>query len=59
MTHNTARKQGLDPIYPENHPLGQRIFYDIREGQYYDAATDLYLVNYDPHTQQSEGWGLR
>jgi len=43
MTHATARRQGLDSVYPETHEMGQRIFYDPMEGRYYDAATDLYL----------------
>lgn len=43
MTHATAKRQGLDPVYPESHELGLRIFYDTAAGKYYDAATDLYL----------------
>ena len=48
MTHETARKQNLEPIYPETHELGQRVFWDPREGKYYDAATDLFLEDFDP-----------
>ena len=43
MTHKIAREQGLDPIYPENTEKGQRIFYDPKEGKYYDSFTDLYF----------------
>lgn len=48
MTHETAKKQGLDPIYPKEHDLGLRIFYDTKEGKFYDAECDLYLENFDP-----------
>jgi len=48
MTHETAIKQGLEPVYPEAHELGQRVFWDPREGQYYDAGTDLFLWGFDP-----------
>ena len=49
MTHATAQQQGLEPVFPEAHQLGLRIFWDAREGQYYDAGTDLYLFDFDPH----------
>jgi hypothetical protein len=43
MTHTTAIKQNLEPVYPEIHHLGQQVFYDKYEGKYYDSSTDLYL----------------
>ena len=48
MTHDTAKKQGLETVYPVGHNLSERIFWDARAGQYYDAATDLYLFDFDP-----------
>ena len=43
MTHETAKRQGLDPVFPENSPNGMRIFYDNKEGRYYDAAIDMFI----------------
>jgi hypothetical protein len=43
MKHETARKQGLDPVYPEQHELGLIVFYDTVAGRYYDSSTDLYI----------------
>jgi len=43
MTHQTAKKQRLEPVFPEKSLYGRRIFYDPKEGKYYDSATDLYL----------------
>jgi len=51
MKHYTAREQGLDPVFSEKTELGVRIFYDPKEGKYYDSATDLYLENYDPREE--------
>jgi len=48
MTHTEAIKQGLEPVYPMTNQWAERIFYDPREGQYYDAFTDLYLWGFDP-----------
>lgn len=48
MTHKTAKKQGLEPVYPEGTQLADRIFYDTKAGRYYDAHTDLYLYDFDP-----------
>ena len=49
MTHKTAIKQGLEPIFAEHTELGQRYFYDKAEGKYYDAATDLFMGDdFDP-----------
>ena len=50
MTHDTARKQGLDPVFPETHKWGQRIFYDPAQGDYYDSSCDLYLCGLTPLT---------
>jgi hypothetical protein len=47
MTHKTAIRQGLEPIYPEIHSLGTRIFYDTVAGKFYDASTDLYLETFN------------
>ena len=47
MTHNTASKQGLEPVYPEGHHLGTQVFYDTKAGQYYDASSDLYIYGLD------------
>lgn len=53
MTHETARKQRLEPVYPENTQEGQFIFYDMNVGLYYDSSTDLYLdKDFDPTTIQ-------
>jgi hypothetical protein len=43
MTHKTAIAQGLEPIYPEHTENGKRIFYDTKEGKYYDASIDMYF----------------
>ena len=49
MRHATAKKQGLEPIFAEDSELGQRMFYDSKEGKYYDATTDLYYYDgFDP-----------
>jgi hypothetical protein len=48
MTHNTAKKQGLEPVFSEIHELGDRIFYCPREGKYYDAYSDFFLEDFDP-----------
>lgn len=49
MTHDSARRQGLEPVYPEGHQYGDRVFWDAREGRHYDAYTDCYLGNrFDP-----------
>jgi len=55
MTHATAKKQGLEPIYPIGHELSEVVFYDRSVGKYYDATTDLYLENFNPLTGLSEG----
>ena len=51
VTHKQAKQQNLEPVYPEGHELGERIFWDPNEGEYYDASTDLYLWGFDPVTQ--------
>lgn len=52
MTHETAKKQDLEPVYPEAHRLGLVVFWDFLEGKYYDASTDLYLEDFDPLEQR-------
>jgi hypothetical protein len=56
MTHKEAEKQGLQPVFPQRHELGERIFWDSREGEYYDAGTDSYLWHFDPQSQNPNGW---
>ncbi len=48
MTPETARKQGLEVVYPKGHELHEWIFWDPKEGKYYDSSTDLFLENDDP-----------
>lgn len=43
MNHRTAISQALDPVFPEAHPMGKRIFLDRHAASYYDAGTDLYV----------------
>jgi len=54
MDQDTAKSQGLEPVFPVGHQLADRIFYDTREGQYYDSGTDLYLWDYDPITHNKK-----
>ena len=35
---------GLERVFSKGHEHYDRLFYDVREGQYYDRATDLYLT---------------
>lgn len=35
---------GLERVFSKGHELHDRIFYDVREGQYYDRGSDLYLT---------------
>lgn len=39
--------QGLEFVFSENHQLRDRIFYDFREGKYYDRSSDIFLENDD------------
>ena len=34
---------GLERVFSVGHQYHDRIFYDPKEGSYYDQATDLYL----------------
>lgn len=43
MTHDTAKKQGLEPIFPECTEAGTLIFYDPKEGKYYHSGTDMFF----------------
>lgn len=38
-------RQGLEG--PFHYPNGQVLYYDPREGQYYDPTTDFYVANED------------
>lgn len=51
MTHETAKQFGLESVFPEGSEWGDRIFYDSKEGKYYDAYDDLYLEDFDPLTK--------
>lgn len=35
---------GLERVFPAGHQYHDRLFYDVREGSYYDRATDLYIT---------------
>lgn len=35
---------GLETVFSSGHQYHDRIFYDVKEGQYYDRHTDLYLT---------------
>jgi hypothetical protein len=35
---------GLERVLPKTHENYDRLFYDVREGKYYDRTTDLYLT---------------
>jgi hypothetical protein len=53
MNAATAKRQGLEVVYPKGHNLHETVFYDSQAGQYYDSSTDLYLWGYDPVTQKT------
>ena len=36
-------------MFSKGHQYYDRVFYDSREGQYYDRATDLYLTLEEAH----------
>jgi len=38
-----AQKNYLEIVFSEGHQYFDRIFYDVREGKYYDRLTDLFL----------------
>lgn len=33
----------LEPVFSKGHQFADRIFYDRKEGKYYDKYTDIYL----------------
>ena len=37
------KDNGLERVFSKGHQYHDRIFYDRKEGKYYDQATDLYL----------------
>ena len=40
---------GMEPVYPSGHKYGGRIYYDSKEGKYYDRNSDMYLhLDFDP-----------
>lgn len=64
--HKQAGYQVLPPLNEEQHPKrpglegpfrtksGKVVYYDPREGKYYDASTDMYLDNdeYEAHMKE-------
>jgi hypothetical protein len=34
----------LEPVFPAGHRYADRLYYDAREGSYYDAARDWYIT---------------
>lgn len=47
FTHNDnyGPRKGLEGPY--RYPNGQVLYYDPKEGQYYDPSTDFYVANED------------
>lgn len=45
---------GLEPVFSPGHPYHTRLYYDPKEGSYYDRATDLYLTL----TDATQAFGL-
>ncbi len=37
-------RNDLETVFSEGHPHHYRIFYDAKEGKYYDAHCDLYIT---------------
>jgi hypothetical protein len=35
---------GLERVFPAGHQYHDRIFYDAKEGSYYDRHTDFYIT---------------
>lgn len=35
---------GLERVFSPGHELHDRIFYDVKAGEYYDRGSDLYLT---------------
>lgn len=44
---------GLEWVFSEGHRYRERIFYDPREGAYYDRWTDMFLT-----VEEARGFGL-
>lgn len=36
-------RPGLESVFPRGHRYADRLYYDPKEGAYYDAHSDLYL----------------
>jgi hypothetical protein len=47
------KMDGLERIFPEGHQYHDRIFYDAREGSYYDRGSDFYIT-----LEQAKAFGL-
>ena len=45
-------RKGLEG--PFNYPNGVVLYYDPKEGQYYDPTTDFYVSNEDVHELQNQ-----
>jgi hypothetical protein len=44
---------GLERVFPKGHRYYDRLFYDTKEGMYYDLNTDLYLS-----TEEAKAFGI-
>jgi hypothetical protein len=44
---------GLERVFPAGHQYHDRIFYDTREGKYYDRYTDFFLT-----LEEAQSFGL-
>lgn len=44
MSAETAITQGLEPVFSAMHQYHERIFYDPKEGKYYDSARDMFMT---------------
>jgi len=50
----SAKQQGLEVVFSPGNQWHERIFYDPKEGKYYDANSDVYLS-----LQEAAAFGLR
>ncbi len=49
----SRRQDGLEQVFSEGHQYHDRIFYDRKEGAYYDRHTDLFLT-----LEQAQAFGV-
>lgn len=52
LLKNYGPRKGLEGPYI--YPNGQILYYDPREGQYWDPTTDFYVSNEEAHNLQNE-----